>query len=87
MLFRSDLGYARSLIAVTASTNRSKGDQDPAEWMPPVVSYRCTYISDWIGIKFRWRLAVDATERAALRTYVTSCGNPKITVPRRALPR
>lgn len=82
--YANDLGYGRSLIAVTASTNRSKGDQDPAEWLPPRVAYRCTYISDWIAIKYRWRLSMDATEASTLRVFTNSCGNPRITVPRRA---
>ena len=82
--FANDLGYRRSLIAVTASSNRSKGDQDPAEWLPPRASYRCTYVSGWIAVKWRWRLSVDATEDAALRVLVTACGNPRITAPARA---
>lgn len=82
--FANDLGYRRSLIAVTASSNRSKGDQDPAEWLPPRVSYRCTYVSDWIAVKWRWRLSIDATEDAALRVLVTACGNPRIKAPARA---
>ena len=82
--FANDVGYSRSLIAVTASSNRSKGDQDPAEWLPPRTAYRCTYISDWIAVKWRWRLTVDSREEAALRVLVTSCGNPRITVPSRA---
>lgn len=82
--FANDLGYAGALIAVTASSNRSKGDQDPAEWMPPRDSYRCTYIREWISVKWRWRLAVDATEEAALRVQVKACGNPRVTPPARA---
>lgn len=82
--FANDLGYSRTLIAVTASSNRSKGDQDPAEWLPPRTSYRCTYVSDWIAVKWRWRLSVDAREAAALRVLVQGCDNPRITVPRRA---
>jgi hypothetical protein len=82
--FANDLGYSGSLIAVTASSNRSKGDQDPARWLPPRVSYRCTYISEWIAVKWRWRLRVDASEQAALRVQVSACGNPRITVPTRA---
>ena len=82
--FANDMGYAGSLIAVTASSNRSKGDQDPAEWLPPRVSYRCTYISEWIAVKWRWRLAVDSSEQAALRVQANACGNPRIVAPARA---
>ena len=32
--FANDLGDRRSLVGVTDSVNQSKGDQDPAEWMP-----------------------------------------------------
>lgn len=82
--FANDLGYSRSLIAVTASSNRSKGDQDPAEWLPPRTSYRCTYVKDWIAVKWRWRLSVDAREASALRVLVQGCGNPRVNPPARA---
>ncbi|MEY3734631.1 MAG: hypothetical protein RL347_1990 [Actinomycetota bacterium] len=82
--FANDLGYAGSLIAVTASSNRSKGDQDPAEWLPPRTSYRCTYVSEWIAVKWRWRLTVDSSERASLRVLANACGNPRIQAPARA---
>ena len=82
--FANDLGYAGSLIAVTASSNRSKGDQDPAEWLPPRTAYRCTYVSEWIAVKWRWRLSVDPSERASLRVLANSCGNPRIQAPSRA---
>lgn len=83
--YANDLGYVGSLIAVTASVNRSKGDQDPAEWLPPRVSYRCTYVEHWIGVKYRWGLSVDSTERASLRVLARACGNPQMDVPRRAM--
>lgn len=83
--YANDLGYVGSLIAVTASVNRSKGDQDPAEWLPPRTSYRCTYVQHWIGVKYRWRLSMDSTEKASLRVLARACGNPKMAVPRRAM--
>ena len=60
--FANDLDHPSSLIAVTASTNRSKGARDPAEWMPPNGNYACTYVAAWITVKARWGLSVDQTE-------------------------
>ncbi|MCS5689596.1 MAG: HNH endonuclease family protein, partial [Acidimicrobiales bacterium] len=34
--FANDTTLADALIAVSASSNRSKGSKDPAEWMPPL---------------------------------------------------
>jgi hypothetical protein len=71
--FANDLGYARSLIAVSASSNRSKSANDPWLWMPTNASYRCQYINDWVAIKYRWNLAVDPTEKRDLVTKLRSC--------------
>lgn len=83
--FANDLGYPLSLIAVTATTNRSKSDQDPAAWQPPFAGYRCTYVATWIAVKWRWRLSVDPLERAALRVGLTGCGTSgRVPRPARA---
>jgi hypothetical protein len=71
--FANDLGVSWSLIAVSASSNRSKGDRDPAEWLPPKSSYLCTYLADWLAVKVRWSLRVDASERSALQGLIGSC--------------
>lgn len=76
--FANDLGYPLALIAVTAGTNRSKGDRDPAEWVP--VDGRCRFAKAWIGVKFRWRLAVDTRERSALQQLLRGCP-PGMQVP------
>jgi hypothetical protein len=64
--YANDLGVPWALIAVTAASNRAKGDRDPAEWMPPLASYECTYLVDWVSVKVRWGLSVDEAERGAL---------------------
>jgi len=71
--FANDLGDWRSLRAVTAGSNRSKGDRDPADWLPPRIAFRCTYASDWIAVKARWSLRVDPAERDALEGLLTLC--------------
>ena len=72
--YANDLGYARSLIAVSATSNRSKSASDPWLWMPPLSSDRCQYINDWVAIKYRWNLAVDPTEKRDLITKLRGCG-------------
>ncbi|OIJ26891.1 GmrSD restriction endonuclease domain-containing protein [Nocardioides luteus] len=78
--YANDLGDPRTLIAVTAATNRSKGDQDPADWMPDATSYHCTYVADWVAVKIRWSLFVDRAEKAALKRTAAGCDDPEITV-------
>jgi hypothetical protein len=61
------------LIAVTASTNRSKGDQDPSEWRPPNRAYWCEYAKQWIAVKSYWGLSVTISEKSALTDMLGSC--------------
>ncbi|WP_405767486.1 HNH endonuclease family protein [Streptomyces sp. NBC_01538] len=61
------------LIAVTDNVNQSKSDQDPAEWMPSVTSYRCTYVRAWVQVKYYYGLSVDSAEKSALTNYLASC--------------
>ena len=67
-----------SLIAVSATTNRSKSDQDPAEWLP--AKDVCTYVQNWIYVKTRWSLTVDEKELKALKDNLSKCPKKKVVV-------
>ena len=71
--FANDLDQPFFLIAVTASSNRSKSDRDPAQWMPPNASYHCEYVRIWIEIKRAWDLSVDQAEHDYLARKLASC--------------
>ncbi|WNI14993.1 HNH endonuclease family protein [Actinacidiphila sp. ITFR-21] len=60
------------LIAVSASSNRSKGDDDPAEWLPRA-SYQCTYARAWVQVKHYYGLSVDSAEKSALTSILNAC--------------
>lgn len=60
------------LLAVSASSNRSKGDDDPAEWLPQA-SYQCTYARAWVQVKHYYDLSVDSTEKTALEGVLDGC--------------
>ena len=86
--FANDLGYVYSLNAVSATSNRSKGDREPGSWMPSNGAYRCTYLASWVAVKWRWRLSVDASEKRGLVAGLTSCGSRAlIATPSRATVR
>ena len=53
--FANDLDRPQ-LLAVAASANRSKGDQDPSQWRPPRAAYWCVYAQDWVAVKAYWKL-------------------------------
>jgi hypothetical protein len=71
MDFANDLEDSRSLLAVTASLNRSKGDRDVAAWLP--IKAQCNYISNWIAVKWRFDLTVDPAEGEFLQNKITDC--------------
>ena len=60
-------------LAVTDNVNQSKGDQDPATWMPSLTSYRCTYVRAWVQVKYYYNLSVDSGEKSALTSYLSGC--------------
>jgi hypothetical protein len=70
--FANDLTRPQ-LLAVSASSNRAKGDQDPSAWRPPRTEYWCTYAQSWISVKAYWRLSVTVEEKAALAEMLGTC--------------
>ena len=70
--FANDLTRPQ-LLAVTDNVNQSKGDQDPATWMPSRSAYRCTYVRAWVQVKYYYDLSVDASEKSALQNHLASC--------------
>jgi len=72
--FANDLDFSMSLIAVTARSNRSKSDRDPAEWLPTNTAYHCEYAVAWVQVKVRWKLTIDAAEKEKLLSLANSCG-------------
>ena len=71
--YYNDLTNPQHLIAVTASTNRSKGAKGPDEWKPPDETYWCQYAHTWADIKVRWGLTVTSIEMIALQTMLEDC--------------
>ena len=70
--FANDLDRPQ-LFAVSASSNRAKGDQDPSQWKPPSQSYWCQYAHDWVAVKHHWQLTVTSAEKAALTDMLEGC--------------
>ncbi|MEV4970061.1 HNH endonuclease family protein [Streptomyces scopuliridis] len=70
--FANDLTRPQ-LIAVTDNVNQSKGDKDPAAWMPPRAAYKCTYVRAWVQVKYYYNLKVDSAEKTALQNTLNGC--------------
>ena len=78
--YANDLGYEQSLIAVSARSNRSKGAQDPATWLPPEADQHCWYAAAWVHVKTRWSLTVDTAEANTLRGVLSGCSQAALDV-------
>lgn len=70
--FANDLDTPQ-LIAVSATSNRAKGDQDPSQWKPSERGYWCQYAHDWITVKHHWELRVTQEEKDALADMLDTC--------------
>ncbi|MEV0599537.1 HNH endonuclease family protein [Streptomyces sp. NPDC050315] len=68
----NDLTHAQ-LLAVTDNVNQEKGDQDPAEWLPPTASYHCEYARMWVWVKHEYGMTADSAEKGALKKILDGC--------------
>jgi hypothetical protein len=73
--FANDLDLiTNSLVAVSASSNRVKGDKDPASWLPKMGKEDvCYYLQDWIAVKWKYSLTVDQKEAKKLQEEMIKC--------------
>ena len=71
--FANDLELPAALTAVSASSNRTKSADDPAEWKPPRRNAWCQYAHDWIAVKVKWSLSADSAEVTALQVMLDTC--------------
>ena len=62
-----------NLMAVDGPTNQGKGDGDAATWLPPVRSYRCTYVARQVAVKAKYRLWVTQAEHDAIAGVLAGC--------------
>ncbi|GAA2882156.1 hypothetical protein Acy02nite_78610 [Actinoplanes cyaneus] len=70
--FANDLDRPQ-LVAVSAGSNRSKGDQDPSTWKPPAKDEWCAYATDWVTVKSYYKLTVTQKEKDALKDMLGTC--------------
>lgn len=64
---------APQLLAVSGSSNESKGDKSPDQWKPPRTAFHCTYAEMWVAVKHKYALTVNSAEKSALTTMLGSC--------------
>ena len=69
-----------NLMATQRTLNSQKGDGDAATWLPPLKSYRCTYIARQIAVKAKYAIWVTKAEKDAMTRILSAC--PKQLLPK-----
>jgi len=69
-----------NLLAVDPSQNRQKSDSNAASWLPPVASYRCSYVARQIAVKKKYGLWVVPPEKVAMQRILSTCPLRRIPV-------
>ncbi|GGO88286.1 GmrSD restriction endonuclease domain-containing protein [Wenjunlia tyrosinilytica] len=75
-----------NLLAVDASTNRSKGDGDTATWLPPNKGFRCAYVARQVAVKKKYELRVTRAEKDAMVKVLKGCPDEKLPSAGRPAP-
>lgn len=68
--FANDTLNAIVLQAMDDSTNSSKSDKDPADWLPPNAAHHCKYVKNWVEVKKRYELSYDSEEQQAIESIL-----------------
>ena len=71
--YYNDLDDPRTLVAVDAHDNESKGDRTPDEWLLP--ANHCRYVREFVSVKLRWDLTVTRAEKSAIKQTAQTCRN------------
>lgn len=69
-----------NLFAVQGRLNSQKGDGDAATWLPPLRSFRCSYVAQQIAVKAKYSLWVTAPEKGAMVSILAKCPTQKVPV-------
>lgn len=62
-----------NLLAVQGRLNSQKGDGDAATWLPPLKSYRCSYVARQIAVKAKYSIWITTAEKAAMKSILAKC--------------
>jgi hypothetical protein len=62
-----------NLIAVQGQANQDKGDEEPADWMPPNHAFWCQYAMQFVAVLRGYGLPVDHPSAVTLRDAATTC--------------
>lgn len=69
--YANDLTDNHHLLAVSASENRSKGDNGPSEYKPK--TNLCDYGIEWTSVTSKWHISVTQSDKDAIASMLTTC--------------
>jgi hypothetical protein len=71
-----------NLMAVSASTNASKGDQGASAWLPAAPANQCAFVARQIAVKGKYHIGISSVERDAMGSILDTCPAVKLPVAR-----
>lgn len=69
-----------NLFAVKGRLNLQKSDGDAATWLPPLKSFRCTYVAQQIAVKAKYSLWVTKPEKNAMIGILAKCPSQEVPI-------